>query len=26
LKVEIEGDYNVRGNIKTVVKGNYMKS
>ena len=26
LQVEIEGDYNVRGNIKTVVKGNYMKS
>ena len=26
LKVEIEGDYNVRGNIKTVVKGNYAKS
>jgi len=26
LKVEIEGDYNVRGNIKTVVKANYMKS
>ncbi|MEP6787827.1 MAG: preQ(1) synthase [Acidobacteriota bacterium] len=23
LKVEIEGDYNVRGNIKTVVKANY---
>ena len=26
LQVEIEGDYNVRGNIKTVVKGNYAKS
>ena len=25
LKVEIEGDYNVRGNIKTVVKANYAK-
>jgi 7-cyano-7-deazaguanine reductase len=26
LKVEIEGDYNVRGNIKTVVKAKYEKS
>lgn len=25
LKVEIEGDYNVRGNIKTVVKASYNK-
>lgn len=25
LKVEIEGDYNVRGNIKTVVKAEYEK-
>ena len=26
LKVEIEGDFNVRGNIKTVVRANYEKS
>lgn len=26
LKVEIEGDFNVRGNIKTVVKASYRKS
>ena len=26
LKVEIEGDYNVRGNIKTVVRASYKKS
>lgn len=26
LKVEIEGDFNVRGNIKTVVKANYVLS
>jgi 7-cyano-7-deazaguanine reductase len=26
LKVEIEGDYNVRGNIKTVVCASYTKS
>jgi 7-cyano-7-deazaguanine reductase len=26
LSVEIEGDFNVRGNIKTVVKANYRKS
>jgi 7-cyano-7-deazaguanine reductase len=26
LKVEIEGDYNVRGNIKTVVRASYRKS
>ena len=25
LKVEIEGDYNVRGNIKTVVRASYRK-
>ena len=25
LKVEIEGDYNVRGNIKTVVRASYSK-
>jgi 7-cyano-7-deazaguanine reductase len=25
LKVEIEGDFNVRGNIKTVVRANYQK-
>ena len=25
LKVEIEGDYNVRGNIKTVVRASYEK-
>ena len=25
LKVEIEGDYNVRGNIKTVVRASYNK-
>jgi 7-cyano-7-deazaguanine reductase len=25
LKVEIEGDYNVRGNIKTVVRASYQK-
>lgn len=25
LKVEIEGDYNVRGNIKTVVTASYVK-
>jgi 7-cyano-7-deazaguanine reductase len=25
LKVEIEGDYNVRGNIKTVVRASYVK-
>ncbi|MCW5962088.1 MAG: preQ(1) synthase [Pyrinomonadaceae bacterium] len=26
LKVEIEGDFNVRGNIKTVVRASYRKS
>lgn len=26
LNVEIEGDYNVRGNIKTVVRASYLKS
>jgi 7-cyano-7-deazaguanine reductase len=26
LKIEIEGDYNVRGNIKTVVRASYVKS
>jgi 7-cyano-7-deazaguanine reductase len=26
LKVEIEGDFNVRGNIKTVVRASYAKS
>ncbi len=26
LKVEVEGDYNVRGNIKTVVRASYVKS
>jgi len=26
LQVEIEGDYNVRGNIKTVARANYSKS
>lgn len=26
LKVEIEGDYNVRGNIKTVVRANYSQN
>ncbi len=26
IKVEIEGDYNVRGNIKTVVRANYEKA
>lgn len=26
LKVEIEGDFNVRGNIKTVVRAGYRKS
>lgn len=26
IKVEIEGDYNVRGNIKTVVRASYHKS
>jgi 7-cyano-7-deazaguanine reductase len=26
LKVEIEGDFNVRGNIKTVVRASYEKS
>ena len=25
IKVEIEGDYNVRGNIKTVVRASYIK-
>lgn len=25
LKLEIEGDFNVRGNIKTVVRANYQK-
>jgi 7-cyano-7-deazaguanine reductase len=25
LKVEIEGDFHVRGNVKTVVKANYIK-
>jgi 7-cyano-7-deazaguanine reductase len=25
LSVEIEGDFNVRGNIKTVVKASYKK-
>jgi 7-cyano-7-deazaguanine reductase len=25
LRVEIEGDFNVRGNIKTVVRGSYKK-
>ena len=25
IKVEIEGDYNVRGNIKTIVRANYIK-
>jgi len=25
LKVEIEGDFHVRGNIKTVVRANYLK-
>src|SRR5882762_5443977 len=25
LKVEIEGDFNIRGNIKTVVRANYKK-
>ncbi|HRH42534.1 MAG TPA: preQ(1) synthase [Pyrinomonadaceae bacterium] len=26
LKVELEGDFNVRGNIKTMVRTNYVKS
>lgn len=26
LRVEIEGDFNVRGNIKTVIKENYQKN
>jgi len=26
LKVEIEGDFNIRGNIKTVVRANYSRS
>lgn len=26
LKVEIEGDYNVRGNIKTIVRASYKKN
>ncbi len=26
LKVEIEGDFNVRGNIKTVVRASYARS
>ncbi len=26
LKVEIEGDFNIRGNIKTVVRANYLRS
>src|SRR5258708_2624216 len=26
LKVEIEGDFNLRGNIKTVVRANYLRS
>ncbi|MFN2491458.1 MAG: preQ(1) synthase [Pyrinomonadaceae bacterium] len=26
LRVEIEGDFHVRGNIKTIVKGKYKKS
>lgn len=26
LEVEIEGDYNVRGNIKTVVRAKYSKA
>ncbi len=26
LKVEIEGDFNVRGNVKTVVRANYERS
>jgi NADPH-dependent 7-cyano-7-deazaguanine reductase QueF len=25
LSVEIEGDFNVRGNIKTIVKASYKK-
>jgi len=25
LRVEIEGDYNVRGNIKTVVRASYTR-
>jgi len=26
LKVELEGDFNVRGNIKTIVRASYAKT